>query len=154
MVRISYDRMSMDTNQLRNNKNCLILRTSIVGHEIKSKNGILEWFLNSKQKIYGYQNAFFTGPTALELSKIIYKIIKTKPKLSGIYNIGGEKISKYDLLILINEIYQSNKKIYKNIDYKINRSLNIKKIREEIKYKTKNWKTLLLEQKKFYDKYF
>ena len=55
---------------------------------------------------------------------------------------------------MINEIYEINKKIYKNIDYKINRSLNIKKIREEIKYKPKSWKTLLLEQKKFHDKYF
>ena len=141
-------------SNLRNNKNCLILRTSIVGHEIKSKNGILEWFLSTKQKVYGYQNAFFTGPTALELSKIIYKIIKIKPKLSGIYNVGGKNISKYDLLILINEIYEINKKIYKNIDFEINRSLNTKKIREEIKYKLKNWKTLLLEQKKFHDKNF
>ena len=91
---------------------------------------------------------------ALELSKIIYKIIKIKPKLSGIYNVGGKNISKYDLLILINEIYEINKKIYKNIDFEINRSLNTKKIREEIKYKLKNWKTLLLEQKKFHDKYF
>ena len=34
-------------------KNCLTIRTSIIGHEIDSKTGLLEWF-KSKKKLFGF----------------------------------------------------------------------------------------------------
>ena len=40
-------------------RNSLTIRTSIIGHEIDSKESLLEWFLSQEDRINGYTNAFF-----------------------------------------------------------------------------------------------
>lgn len=137
------------------NKNCIILRSSILGHELSNHKNLLEWFIQSKKKkIYGFKNAFFTGPTALEYAKIIMKFINKKNTIQGMYNIGTKKISKLNLIILINKIYNLNKIIKINNKFNIDRSLNTRKFRKTFKYKPKSWTLLLKEQKNFYEKHF
>ena len=107
------------------NSGVIILRTSTIGHEIKTKKGLLEWFLSQKKNVNGFKKAYFSGPTTLELSKIIYAyIIKKKVIKSGLYNIAGPKINKYKLLQIIKKIYNKNIIIKKEHKFKIDRSLN------------------------------
>ena len=47
--------------------NTLTIRKSVIGHEITSKNGLLEWFLNQRNDVEGYKIVFFSGLTVLEL---------------------------------------------------------------------------------------
>ena len=123
---------------LKKHKQTIILRTSTIGREIKTKNGLLEWFLSRKKNCYGFKNAYFSGLTTLELAKIIYKFILIKKIIKeGIYNLSGPKINKYDLLQIIKKIY--NKKILIKPDhkFKVNRSLNSNKFIKISKYKKK-----------------
>jgi len=137
------------------NKNCIILRSSILGHELYDHKNLLDWFIKcSDKRIYGFKNAFFSGPTALEYGKILVKFINKKNTIEGLYNIGTNKISKLNLLILINKIYKLNKIIKINKKLNIDRSLNIGKFKRTFKYKPKSWVQLLKEQKIFYEKYF
>ena len=129
-------------------ENSLTLRTSIIGHEIYEKNGLLEWFLKQK-KILGYRNAFFSGVTTLELSKIIEKILKLNLK-NGIYNVASKKISKYQLLLLIKKIYAKDIIILPSSKLKIDRSLNGKFFKKMSNIKVSNWKKMIIDQKKNY----
>ena len=131
-------------------KNSLIIRTSTVGHEFFYKNGLLEWFLSNNEKCTGYSNAFFNGLTSLELAKIIYKYfikISFFPKI--LINIGSHKISKYDLLIKLNKLYNLNIDIEKDLDFKIDRTLDISKFLNLTDYKPKTWYRMLLENKNY-----
>ncbi len=128
-----------------NFKNCITLRTSIIGHELFQKNGLLEWFLCQK-KIFGFKNAFFTGLTTLELSNVILKVLKVKLKM-GIYNVASNKISKYELLMLINQIYDRNVKILPNSKFRIDRSLNGRKFEKNYKIKISSWEKMIKEMK-------
>lgn len=132
-------------------KNTCTLRTSGIGHEIVRKKSLLEWFLNNKNsKIYGYRNAFFSGPTVLEIAKIIKKyFINKKNKPYGIFNIGGHKISKLDLLNLVNTIYKTKKTILEKKLPKIDRSLNINYFKKKFGYKIKSWPNMIKEMRKF-----
>jgi len=133
-------------------KNCITIRTSIIGPEKKNKLGLLEWFLNQK-KIKGYKNIFFSGLTTLELSKIIYKYFIVKNYIhSGIVHISGPKIAKYDLLKLINNVYKKNIKITPIYLKQIDKSLNSAYFTKITNYKKKKWKTLLTQMKNFNDK--
>ena len=38
---------------------CVTLRTSIIGHELKGKYGLVEWFLRQEGKVKGFTNAYF-----------------------------------------------------------------------------------------------
>ena len=136
---------------LSNNSGVIILRTSTIGHEFKTKKGLLEWFLSQRKIVNGFKNAYFSGPTSLELGKIIYTyIIKKKLIKSGLYNIAGPKINKYKLLTIIKKIYNKKIIIKKEQKFKIDRSLNANKFYKDTKYRPKSWHKMISECKEFY----
>ena len=118
-----------------NNSNTLTLRTSIIGHELKTKYSLLNWFLSQKKSIKGYKKAIFSGLTTLEISRVLEKYIIPNKKMRGIYHLSGNPISKYDLLNIIKKTYK--KKI------KINRSLNSSLFQKTTGYKPTTWDQLI-----------
>lgn len=130
-------------------KNVLILRCSTIGHENFTKNGLLEWFL-SKSKVYGFKKAFFSGPTSLELARIIFMFILDKNVLKkGIYNIACKKISKFKLLQIVNKIYKKKIAIMSDNNFFIDRSLSPNKFLNETKYSIPSWKVQIKNMYKF-----
>lgn len=131
-------------------KNSLIIRTSIIGHEIKSKFGLLEWFLNSKKKISGYSGFNYSGLTTLELQKYILFFLNQK-NFSGIINIASKKITKYDLLKIIKKVYNKKIIINKNRTVIKNMVLKSKRLKKKAIKKPQNWKKQLEDLKEFYE---
>ena len=59
----------------KNNKRVLTLRTSFIGHEINSKDSLLDWFVYNKNEIVnGYNKAYFSGLYQKIISKVGYFI--------------------------------------------------------------------------------
>ena len=134
-------------------KKNLVIRTSLIGHEIKHKRGLLEWFLKQKLSVNGFSKAFFSGLTVLELSKIIYKKILFNYKLKGLYHVSGNRIDKYNLLKKIKKIYNKKIDINKNDKFKIDRSLDSSKFRKMTNYKIKSWDKMIKENRIYFKKY-
>ena len=90
--------------ELKDNLN-LTLRSSIIGPEIKKNGeGLFDWFMKQKGEIKGYTNAYWNGITTLQLAKVIS--IGINENLAGLYHVtNGMKISKYDLLKIIKNIW-------------------------------------------------
>ena len=132
------------------NKFTTTIRTSFIGPEINSNKSLLNWFLSQKKIVKGYKNAFFSGLTSLELSKIIFTyFIQKNLLLNKIINVGSSKISKLTLLNKIKKVFNKEIKIIIYTKFKIDRSLNSKKFRKLTGYKTKNWNKMLIELRKF-----
>lgn len=94
------------SKSLGENLNCTIIRTSIIGEEVRNKYSFLEWVKNSKGTIQGYNNHLWNGITCLEYAKIIYNIIQNDLFWIGIRHIySPEAKSKYDLCCIIKEVY-------------------------------------------------
>ena len=126
------------------------IRTSFIGPEQNSKKSLLNWFLSKKRGVNGFNNAFFSGLTSLEISQIIFKyFLKNKILYNKIINVGGNTISKYDLLSNIAKIFNKKILIKKFTDFKIDRSLNCQKFKRITKYKNKSWLKMLRELKIF-----
>jgi len=83
----------------------LTIRTSIIGHELRNKLSLLEWFLGSAGKVKGYTRAIYSGLPVTEQARILKEYILPAPELCGLVQVAGRPISKYDLLRLIKEIY-------------------------------------------------
>ena len=128
-------------------KNCLTVRTSIIGHELNTSNGLLEWFLKEKFSCSGYSNAFFTGLTTYEVYRFLSKLFYSKKKPSGIYQLSSAKISKFKLLNIIKKIYNSDVLILKNDKIKINRSLSNNLSLNKFKFVTRDWNKMIKEMK-------
>ena len=92
-----------------------IIRTSIIGEEINNKRSLLEWVKsNIGKEINGFNNHYWNGVTCLELSKIIEKIIINNLFWNGVRHFFSPTIvSKYELVRIINDIYELNIKINK-----------------------------------------
>tara|TARA_A100001035_G_scaffold279980_1_gene283360 strand:- start:31914 stop:32765 length:852 start_codon:yes stop_codon:yes gene_type:complete len=127
-----------------NDSNNLTIRTSTIGHEINTSYGLLNWFLKQDECL-GYKNAIFSGPTTLELSKIIRDLIIPNKKLTGILNISAEPIDKYSLLEIIKKTYFLKTTINPSYEVKINRSLNSNKFKKLTNYSIKSWEQMIYE---------
>ena len=136
-----------------NNPNHLTLRTSIIGHEIKKNLGLLEWFLNEKNEIKGFSNAIFSGLTTLEIAKFVKNFIIPETKISGIYHLSSKPISKYNLLKMINDLYNVNHKITKFDEIMIDRSLNSNQLRKVTGYSPPEWDHMIREMKEWNKNY-
>lgn len=129
----------------------LTLRTSIIGHEIFSSRSLLGWFLSQGSQVKGFTNAYFSGLPTNEVARVTLDIIKCHPDLSGLYHLASEKISKHDLLTLINTVYETNVDIIPDGNLKIDRSLNADRLKAEIGYAPRSWGSLIAEMKDFKD---
>ena len=86
----------------------------------------------------------------LEFSKILAMIIDKHAALQGLYHISSEPISKYDLLRLINKIFELNIEIEKDESFVCDRSLNSSKFRKETNYLPPSWPQMIAEMAKDY----
>ena len=128
------------------------LRTSIIGHERISTYSLLDWFLSHEdnQTVQGFKNAWFSGFTTLELARIILNIVLTRSDLCGLHHVSAERINKYDLLSLTNEIYGRHIKIEPNLKFKIDRSLDSTPFRTITGYEPPQWSTMMAQIRNLY----
>lgn len=122
----------------------LTLRTSIIGHELSTNLSLLDWFLSqTTQNVKGYQKALFSGFTTLEFARLLAEKIIPNPKLTGLYHISVNPISKYDLLQIISRVYAKKIDILPDSTININRVLNSDKLRKIINYAPPTWELLI-----------
>jgi len=88
-----------------NYPHCITLRTSIIGHELSRKVGLVEWFLSQEGKTDGFKNAIYSGFPTFEMARIIYEYVIPNKDLHGLYHVSSDPISKYNLLRLISGTY-------------------------------------------------
>lgn len=123
---------------------CLTLRTSIIGREIESSHGLIEWFLGNEGKtVPGFSQAFFSGLTTFALSEIICTIIRDYPRLHGVVQVASEPISKHDLLIIVKKTYGLNITIEPDESVVNNRTLNPGKFKSETNIKIPSWEYMI-----------
>lgn len=128
---------------------CLTVRTSIIGRELHSTNGLLEWFIKNKSGVVsGYVNVRFSGLTTLELSRVVGKIIKSHSMLTGLYHVSSSPIDKNGLLHLINSEYKLNITINPEYDIKNNRCLDSSKFMHDTDIKIPSWKQMISDMHK------
>ena len=129
------------------------LRTSIIGQELKTHLGLIEWFLAQTGTIKGFQKAIFTGFTTDELSHIISQYVIPNPQLSGLYQVSSDPISKYDLLLLAREAYHKDIAILPEQDFFCDRSLDSSRFRQLTGYQPPAWPEMLAEMASHADFY-
>jgi dTDP-4-dehydrorhamnose reductase len=126
--------------------NCLTLRTSIIGRELESQNGLIEWFLRSDKKdVQGFRKAIYTGLTTIEFSRVLALVMESSKKLTGVYQVSSDPINKYDLLLLVREAFGVSKNVIPVDTPIIDRSLDSTLFRELMNYRPPSWKNMIQE---------
>ncbi len=125
------------------------LRTSIIGHELRSAHGLIDWFLSQQVRVKGYTEAVFSGLPTCELARVVRDFVIPHASLRGVYHVASGPISKYDLLQLVNREYRKNLQIEPDDQVKINRSLDASRFREATGYVAPAWPDLIAKMREF-----
>lgn len=125
------------------------LRTSIIGHELRSAHGLIDWFLSQQAGVKGYTEAVFSGLPTCELARVVRDFVIPHASLRGVYQVAAEPISKHDLLQIVNREYGKNLQIEPDNQVKINRSLDASRFREATGYVAPAWPDLIAQMREF-----
>lgn len=111
----------------------LTIRTSIIGPELKENGiGLFHWFMKQSGLVNGYTNAIWGGVTTLELSKAIHAILRQN--IQGLIHLtNGDKISKFELISLFKEEFNTTDKIISAYNEK-NVDKSLQSTREDFNY--------------------
>lgn len=131
-------------------ENAITLRTSIIGHELGSRHGLIDWFLGQQGQVYGFTRAIFSGLTTVELTRVIARHVLPDAGLRGLYHVSAAPISKYDLLSLAAQVYGKEIAIVPRDEPAIDRSLRSDRFRAATGYAPPDWRTLLGELRAAY----
>jgi dTDP-4-dehydrorhamnose reductase len=124
----------------------LTLRTSMIGRELRSRSGLVEWFLHQRGgTVRGFQRALFSGFSTLALSRIVADLLERHPQLSGIYHVSSGAISKYDLLVLLRDAYGVKVNIEPADEPVIDRSLDSRRFRDATGFVPPPWPQMVKE---------
>jgi len=103
----------------------LTVRTSFIGFDRfhDQRLSLLDWFRRQSGEIKGYTRAIWSGLTTLELSRNL-TLLAHRPEVTGLLHLCGEKISKYELLVLARDIFGKTDVVIRPDDnYACDRSL-------------------------------
>jgi dTDP-4-dehydrorhamnose reductase len=119
------------------------LRTSIIGRELASAHGLIDWFLAQEGRVKGYRRAIFSGLPTAELARIVRDIVLPRQELSGLYHVASAPIDKLSLLRLVADVYGKSIDIVPDDAVAINRSLNADLFAGATGYMSPAWPNLV-----------
>jgi dTDP-4-dehydrorhamnose reductase len=119
------------------------LRTSIIGHELQSRGGLLEWFLSQQDQCRCYTRAIFSGFPTIVLADLIRDVVIPRPDLHGIYHLATRPISKFDLLQLVARRYGKNIELIADDRASPDRTLFAARFEQATGYVAPDWPTLV-----------
>jgi dTDP-4-dehydrorhamnose reductase len=129
---------------------CLTLRTSMIGHELRGKLGLIEWFLAQEDEVGGFTRAIFSGFPTVILAGVIRNFLIANSELTGVYHISAAPIAKYDLLKLVAREYGKKIAIIPDDSLKVDRSLDSSAFRKITGYTPPSWPEMVAEMHQHY----
>jgi dTDP-4-dehydrorhamnose reductase len=89
--------------------NSMLIRCSIIGKELQSRNSLLEWVVSQPKAalINGYTNHIWNGVTTFHFSQIVSGVIKSGTYKPGVVHLVPKDIvNKYELIKLISSNFE------------------------------------------------
>lgn len=122
------------------------LRSSIIGPELGSAHGLLGWFMSNRGgSVRGYRRAIYSGFTTFEMARIVERVLKQAPELSGVWNVASTPISKLELLERINARLRLGIRIAPDETFVCDRSLDGSRFARAVEYEAPSWSQMIDE---------
>jgi dTDP-4-dehydrorhamnose reductase len=126
--------------------NALTLRTSIIGRELGTFTSLLEWLLSQNRgTVKGFKRAIYSGITSNHLAGLVGDLIERQPQLTGLYQVAADKISKYELLLLLRDAYRLDVEVLPDEAFHCDRSFSGAKFARDTGYVAPSWPELVAE---------
>lgn len=122
----------------------LTVRTSIIGRELATTSGLVEWFIGNRGgHVRGYSQAIYSGLTTLTLADIVAEILERRSTLTGVYQISSDPLDKYTLLCQLREAFGIQIAVDRYADVVIDRSLDSTRFRKSTGIIPLSWQSMI-----------
>jgi dTDP-4-dehydrorhamnose reductase len=122
----------------------LTLRTSLIGRELQSSLGLLEWLISNRGgTVKGFSRAIFSGLTTIALAEEIGALLEEYPALEGVWHLAAEPIDKFELLSLLVRELDLGIEIVRDDAVKVDRSLDSSRLRRETGREPRRWEEMV-----------
>ena len=122
----------------------LTVRTSIIGRELSSSYGLVEWFLGGAgNTVRGFTRAVFSGFTTQALSQVLVELIADRPELEGLWHVSANPIDKHTLLGMLRDGYGTSIEIEPDDSVAVDRSLDSRRFRGETGWEPPDWQQMI-----------
>jgi len=128
-------------------KDCMVIRTSIIGEENGQSRSLLEWAKSQAGKeVNGFTNHLWNGVTTVYLAEIIESILERNLYQKGIFHFHSPNtVTKYEMLQIFDKVYGLELKINSTeakvacdrsmtSKYELSKKVAVKTIEEQIKF--------------------
>jgi dTDP-4-dehydrorhamnose reductase len=125
----------------------LTIRTSIIGFEFSSHLSLLSWLFHQppRSTVGGYRRAVYSGLPTCTLARTVADVLEHGPDLHGLYHVASEPITKYELLVRINQAFDLGHRIEPDDSVAIDRSLDDSAFRSATGTLRPGWDELVSE---------
>ena len=124
----------------------LTLRTSLIGRELRSSLGLLEWLISNRGgSVKGFSRAVFSGLTTIALASEIGVVIEEHPGLHGIWHLASEPIDKLELLTELERALELGIGIVPDDSVMVDRSLDSTRLCRETGRQPRRWDQMVDE---------
>jgi len=125
-------------------ENGITIRSSLIGREIDSRNGLVEWFLSNRGKsVTGFRRAAFSGFTTHEMANVVEMLIEKRPVTNGVWQVASDPITKFDLISKVDAEAKCQIKIEPNDEVVCDRSLNGELFSQATGYRAPSWDDMI-----------
>lgn len=124
--------------------NVLTIRSSIIGRELSTSHSLIEWFLSNRGgRVFGYTTAIYSGFPTVVIADILKVLITEQPDLWSIHHIASEPINKFELLELVDEVYDAAIEIEPSDQLVIDRSLDASAFNSLTGFTPEDWPAMI-----------
>jgi dTDP-4-dehydrorhamnose reductase len=128
--------------------NCLTLRSSIVGRELRGRSSLIEWFFSQRGGcVTGYAGALYTGLTTIVMADLIGRLAIDYPQLHGVWHVASDPITKYELLALVNRHFGLGIELIRDEKFVMDRRLDGSRFRARTGFSAPNWDAMIAEMR-------
>lgn len=122
----------------------LTLRTSLIGRELQSSLGLLEWLISNRGgSVKGFSQAIFSGLTTIALAEEIGALLEEHAGLEGVWHLAAEPIDKFELLTMLVRELELEIEIVRDDAVKVDRSLDSSRLRRETGREPRRWEEMV-----------
>ena len=126
--------------------NALVIRSSIIGRELKHFASLVEWFLAQEGgSVGGYTRVVYSGVTTRFMARLVGDFIAHHGDLHGLWQLASAPIAKHDLLLLLRDAYGLDVAIAPDDDAVLDRSLDGSRLAEAAGVTVPSWPELVAD---------
>jgi dTDP-4-dehydrorhamnose reductase len=124
----------------------LTIRTSIVGRQLTGSTSFFEWVLSSRgQRVRGFDRAVYSGVTTMTLARTVATVIDEHADLSGVWQIASAPITKFELIVRLNELLDLGIEVDRDVAMECDRSLDGSRFENHTGIVVPSWDDMLAE---------